>query len=324
MRLTKKSLTTLLISVLLVAVPVSAWSQRQDISDWYRLRNYQPSQEIEQLAVSTTMTDLGQKLFYVHRPSLEDKQSFNQNCRDSEKSLVLGCYVHGQGIYIYNVRDERLGAIKEVTAAHEMLHAAYDRLPTDERNRIDNLLVNTFNDVQNERIEKTIENYRNKDASVVPNELHSILGTEVRELPQELDDHYAKYFKDRMQVVVMAEGYEKVFAERQAKIASYDDRLQALRTQIDTNQARLSEDSARIASERARMENLLAQKRSEEYNAAVPGYNALVRSYNGLITTTKGLIDEFNEIVKLRNDIASEENELIKALDSRPEAIQAQ
>ena len=35
--------------------------------------------------------------------------------------------------YIYNVNDERLNGLKEVTAAHEMLHAAYERLPESDK-----------------------------------------------------------------------------------------------------------------------------------------------------------------------------------------------
>ena len=38
------------------------------------------------------------------------------------KTAVLGCYANRE-ISIFNVTDQRLDGIREVTAAHEMLHA---------------------------------------------------------------------------------------------------------------------------------------------------------------------------------------------------------
>jgi hypothetical protein len=323
MRLTKRAFS-IATTVLVLVSPLVIWSQRQNIYDWSRLRNYHPSAEIESLVVSTTMNDYGKRLFYVNHPILESKEAFNAHCSDSEKTVVLGCYISHQGIYLYNVTDKRLDGVKEVTAAHEMLHAAYDRLPGDERQRLDNLLTDTFSKLDNARIKKTIESYRQKDPSVVPNELHSILGTEVRELPKELEDYYRQYFTSRVQVVTMSEGYEKAFTEQQDKIAAYDAQLAALKSQIDANQSQLNTIAAELKSDHAQLQALLNAKKYDEYNAAIPAYNTKVRSYNSLVRATQSLIDQYNNLVKVRNAAAMEENELIKAIDSRPSTINTQ
>src|SRR3982751_4835203 len=128
--------------ILVVAANVTAILQREQHCDWWVLRNYAVPAEITTLATQTTMTDVGKRLFYINHPALEDKASFNADCSGkTEHSVVLGCY-HGnrQGIYIYNVQDPRLEGVKQVTAAHEMLHQAYDRLNGKDRTRINGLL----------------------------------------------------------------------------------------------------------------------------------------------------------------------------------------
>jgi predicted nucleic acid-binding Zn-ribbon protein len=311
-------------TLLLVGLTFFGLAERQNIEDWWRLRDYTPPKQVQDLASATKMNDEGRKLFYVYEPALNDKTAFNQNCTDSEKTLVLGCYVSKQGIYIFDVTDERLAGIEEVTAAHEMLHVAYERLSNRERRWVDNMVVNAFKDVTNERIKTTVQQYREKDPSVVPNELHSILATEVRNLPDELDVYYRRYFTNRSAVVDLSERYEKAFTEREAKVASYDKQLSELKKQIDTLEKSLEERLAKLNAEKSRMDTLLAQKQYDSYNAAVPSFNAQVRSYNSAAAEARKLIEDYNQMVGNRNAVASEENELIKAIDSRPANVETQ
>ncbi len=312
----KKILKFSLIGVLLV-LPFVIYLNLQNISDWWRLSNYQPSAQISSIANDTTMTDYGKKLFYVNQPQLLDKATFRQNCTNAEQSIVLGCYIEGQGIYIFNVTDERLDGVHEVTSAHEMLHSAYDRLSDEERAKVDSMIADNFARVKNQRVLDTVEQYRSKDPSVVPNELHSILGTEVRELTPDLEQYYKKYFLNRLAVVEISEKYEKVFTERENQIKSYDERLKTLKKQIDDQQTSLETQSKQLAERRAVLESLLNSNKTDEYNAAVPGFNAFVASYNNGVKQVKVLIGEYNTIVAQRNSIASEEQELINAIDTR-------
>jgi hypothetical protein len=79
--------------VVLLLINGIAWSERQNIADWWRLHNYQVPQDIAQLASDTTMTPYAKHLFYINHPSLETKDSFNQHCSDeSKETAVLGCF----------------------------------------------------------------------------------------------------------------------------------------------------------------------------------------------------------------------------------------
>ena len=318
-----KRVLALFLTIILFSLVGYGISARQNIEDWWRLRNYKPSTIIEGLASATTMNEFGRKLFYVYEPILNDKNTFNQNCKDSEKSVVLGCYVSKTGIYIFDITDERLAGIEEVTAAHEMLHVAYERLSKDKA-WVDNMVTNAFKEVKSERIRKTIEQYKAKDNTVVTNELHSILATEVRNLPKDLENYYSKYFTNRKAIVDLAERYEAAFSEREAKIKAYDSQLATLKIQIENNEQQLNLIKNQLNNEKNRLDSLIEDQKVEEYNRAVPGYNNLVRKYNSLAASARSLIEQYNQIVASRNSIAVEENQLIKAIDSRPENIQTQ
>ena len=310
-----KKLFGILAGLVVLASPfVLAW-QRQNLIDWWRLRGYQPTPAIAAISEHTTMNDLGRKLFYVHSPALEDKSSFGNLCPSHERTIVLGCYITHRNIYIFDVTDDRLSGIEEVTAAHEMLHAAYDRLSKSEREHIDNLTSTVLKTLTDQRIKDTVEAYRQRDASVVPNELHSILGTEVRDLPTELEAYYARYFVDRKKIVEFSEAYEAEFTNRQNAIAEYDQQLSSLKLEIDglESDLRLQNDALQV--EQAQL-FALRDSNPTAYNQAVPGYNQKVQSYNAALANRKALIETYNEIVEKRNQIASEEQDLLDAIDS--------
>jgi hypothetical protein len=306
--------------VLLIGGPVLTWQYKTELYDWARLRDYQPSAAVAKLATDTTMNDAGKHLFYVYKPSVESKDAFGQHCRDTERTIVLGCYVRGTGIYIYDVTDVRLTGVKEVTAAHEMLHVAYDRLKPTEKQRIGALLNKAYGDVSDARIRANIDSYRKAGADVT-NELHSILGTEVKTLSPDLEAYYKRYFTDRSRIVAFSNQYEDLFTERQAKVAAAELTLKNLKSQIDSLESSLKREAQELTVERERMNALLSSNQIAAYNAAVPGYNQRVAGYNADVATEKSLIDQYNTIVKERNALVLETNDLIKAIDSRPSTI---
>lgn len=319
-----RSRISLVLSLIFLLCVLTGLWQRQAIYDWMRLNNYQPPASIVALADATTMNDYGRKIFYVTHPVLENKEAFNQHCTNSEKSIVLGCYIERQGIYVFDVQDPRLNGIEEVTAAHEMLHAAYDRLSSRERMRIDGLTQQALDDLKDQRVIDTVKRYRERDPSIVPNELHSIIGTEVRNISPELETYYRKYFTDRSKIVGYSEQYQQAFTERQAKIDGYDKELKSLQQQIDDLQNSLELQEEELTRERSRLDNLRASGDTAAYNASVSGFNERVRRYNGDVNTARRLIDEYNRVVNERNALATEENELIKAIDSRPGTLQTE
>lgn len=310
--------------IFLVIVGISAGSfysvrNSQDIIDWWRLRDYEPTPAIVNLADSAGFSDFGRKLFYVHDPQLLPKWDFANKCTVGNETIVLGCYISHQSINLFDIEDERLAGGEEVTAAHEMLHAAFDRLTPKEQDDLEKMLVAAFNDLKDKRIEEVVRTYERRDKSVVPNELHSILGTDIRNLPGPLEEHYRKYFTDRSKVVDLAEKYNDEFARREAEVANYDEQLASIQGEIVRLESDVRLQNEALARERSILEGL--KDNPESYNAGVVSYNQLVRSYNGDVETLKGKVETYNKLVEERNTIAIEERELVNAIDTRVEQL---
>lgn len=303
----------------LIIVSVISWFifvNQQDIRDWWVLRSYQPSADIAALADAAALSELGERRFFASEPQLNDAANFNANCPFPDRSLVLGCYAEGN-IYIFKVDNATLEGVEEVTAAHEMLHAAYARLSNQERQRIDELTNQAYLATDSQRLRETVEGYRRDDPGSLTNELHSILGTEIRELPTELEDYYRRYFDDRSRVVDIAESYEKVFIELQDQIAKLESDIAELKSQIEASESQLSTQRNALDAEAKRLQDLREAGKFEEYNAGVPGYNAMVAEYNAGVEDYRALVERHNQLVKTHNELALEQNELVHSLDSK-------
>ncbi len=307
---------SLLTSLLLITMGVAIYVNRTDLMDWWALRSYEPPQAIASLATQTTMNATGRQLFYLHKPLLQDKDTFNSSCRENEQTIVLGCYVQRRGIFLLDVEDPRLDGVEQVTSAHEMLHAAYERLSSKERIRIGALLQQAYTGLNDERIKSNIKAYQDADADIV-NELHSILGTEVPNLPPALEQYYKQYFIDRSKIVAYSEKYETEFTSRKAKIEADDTKLTSLEAEITNNNAKLDQLQSELSGQK---EQLTALRRSgdyTDYNAGVAPYNQAVKQYNSLISQTNALIAQYRAILDERNKLAQDLQTLSKALDSR-------
>lgn len=313
-----------ILSIGLLVALVFAYFQRQDIYDWYRLRDYTPPAEIVALADATTMNSLGKKLFYINQPDIQDKQEFSKNCTVAEESIVLGCYVSNSGIYIYDVKDQRLNGIEEVTSAHEMLHAAYDRLSEEERSRVDYLTNQELEKIDDKRLLRTIDSYRKRDPSVIPNELHSILATEVRIISPELEQYYKKYFINRLAIVELSENYESAFTELEERAENYKSQLAVLKQEIEQQNAVLAEEASSLSSEYNDLQADRGTSDAESFNNRAQRYNLRVNEYNNQVAAVSIKIDNYNQILKEYNLIITQENELYNAIDSRPKTINSQ
>ena len=60
------------------------------------------------------------------------------------------------------------------------------------------------------------------------------------------------------------------------------------------------------------------------FNLQVKNYNTKVALYNAEVQTVSSLIDQYNQLLEKYNATVLQENELIKAIDSRPETIQTE
>ncbi len=308
-----------MLTIGLLAAPFLVYFNAQALTDWAQLRNYMPPAVVASLASQDTMTAQARHIFYVNHPQLEtDANQFRSDCSESEKTIVLGCYHSNQdGIFVYNVQDPRLAGVQQVTAAHEMLHAAYDRLSSKDKNYVDGLLQSYYNSQHDQRIIDTINAYRQSEPNDVVNEMHSVFGTEIANLPAPLEQYYTRYFSDRAAVVAFANNYEVEFTSRSDQIKADDAQLAQMKAQIDQQEQSLSQQLSSINSERAQLDSQRAGGQIDQYNAGVAAFNADVGRYNAGVASLKSDIATYNALVIERNSIANELTSLDKAIDTR-------
>ncbi len=305
-------------------VAIAAWLvfNRQQVIDWYYLQGYTPSAEVASLAKDTTMTNKGKNLFYASRPQIKPKTEFSQYCtNDSEETIVLGCYKMQQ-IFLFDVTDERLRGVEQVTAAHEMLHAAYERLDSGARQKVNSLLDKQLAGINDGRLKELVDIYNKQEPGQLSNEMHSILATEYRQLSPELEDYFSQYFTNRLKVVSYSEGYEEVFRTSKERITSLDVQLEQLKTKIEANNAELEKQQKVLQAQSNSLNQLLSHGRVAEYNDAVPAYNSAVEDFNNKVAQTQVMIDQYNSLVVQRNTEATAQNDLYKSLDSRYQPVQ--
>lgn len=225
----------LLLSVLLLAGAAYVFVHRQALLDTFMVWQYEPSPAIVSITDRASFDEQGTFLFYASHPELLSRDSFNAACRSngSERTAILGCYSANR-IYLYDINNQKLDGVKEVTAAHEMLHAAYQRLPRIEKDRVNQLLKSQELGTHQARVDELMAEYAKTEPGEEFNELHSIIGSEVRTLSPELEAYYAQYFEDRSALVTLAEKYQTVFNELRARQDGLANELNRLADTIET------------------------------------------------------------------------------------------
>ena len=302
------------------------WFNRYDVVDWYVLRGYNPDSQISSLATNSGMSAKGAKVFYAQHPRITDKEEFNAICTTGEQTIVLGCYtgydlIRDSDIFIYNVSEPELQGIQEVTAAHEMLHAAYDRLSSSERKTVDSLTAAMLQNINSPRITKLIEGYQERDPSSVPNELHSILATEVAVLDPALEAYYAQYFSNRQKVVSLSEKYESVFESNTNETQRIAGELSLRKSELAKLEASIDADYIALDASRASLDRLRSANNINAYNSAVPAFNQQVANYNQAVANYKRLIAEYNSLVEAYNQKVGRQQELVQSIDSKYQPV---
>lgn len=308
-----------IILLVTLALLVGVFIKREAIHDWWVLRNYAPTVAVSQLARDATMTDYATHMFYINHPDQQPKTTFATYCpAGTEQTVVLGCYKGNQGgIYLLSVTNDELAGIEQVTAAHEMLHAAYDRLSKQERTEVDAMLQDYYqNHLTDETIKATIESYKKSEPDALVNEMHSIFGTQIKDLPSGLQQYYSQYFTDRNKVVSYYATYDKAFTGRQQQVRAYDAQLASMKDQIGQLEDAAKQQQASLQEQRQAMDRSRAKGDNGGYNALVDQYNAAVRTYNTNVNRLKQLIVQYNQLVVTRNAITVEEQQLMQAISS--------
>jgi hypothetical protein len=280
-----------------------------------RLRGEQipsPDPEIDDLATRTTMTEEAQAIFFATSPQLRARAGFTLSCPTKERRQILGCYRNGK-IFILRVDRPELAPVMEVTAAHEMLHAAYETLSRAERRRISGLAAAFYTASDDPELIDLVGRYPESDRL---NELHSLLATQVDDLPAELEQHYRQYFLDRSRVVAAHRASDLVFDRIEARHAQLLGEIHALAARIDqllAQQAAAVEEARRLSSQ---IDALRGQNRIDESNRLVPLQNAAADRATTLQAQIVLLTNDHNARVREINELVFRQDELVQSLSS--------
>ncbi len=290
------------------------------VKDIWRGLGYAPSTEMTEIAESLELTGKGKRIFAATRPALEGKEAFNEHCdsHDAEVAL-LGCYAGGQ-IFVYEIEDEDLRLANNVTMAHELLHAVWERTDEKEKAQLEEDLKNLMAEKQ-EWFDEELEAYTEAEKL---EEVYTRAGTKLAELPEELEKNYGEIFQNRAKIVEYYETYSAPFEELQEKLEDLEQKITAENTEIETARAdyeqRATTWEAKVAqfnscarsmgcfksdaefqSKRQTMTNEQAELENlrQEINRRIDENNARVDEYNELRGDLGELNDAINSNTKL-------------------------
>jgi hypothetical protein len=290
----------------LVAAGVFGYLGFQRLVDQYTVWTFTPAPGVASIIESSRLTSEGRFLFLASRPVIETSATFASSCASNrEGSGILGCYLpRDRSIHLFDVTDPRLGGLSDVVAAHEMLHAAWDRMSAAERQQLTPLLEAEAAKLAGDaEFQTRMAYYAKNEPGERDNELHSIIGTEVASIGPALEAHYARWLGNREAIVALQARTIAVFTDLQKRSSDLSAAMAVLQTTIDDEYtaytggyARLNADirlfnartdftsthqidqakrelDARRAALDARYSDILA--RTTQYNADVAALNAL-------------------------------------------------
>jgi len=288
---------------------------------------FDPSEDILRYGQEAGLSPTGMLYLLTSQPRVVPAIEFDRYCTRSEPGIgVLGCYTTRDGrIYLYDVTDARLVAMEPVVAAHEMLHAAWARLSQQEKDRLAVLLEEGFAVLPEDHPlrERLVSYEDNNPASRIP-ELYAMLGTEIRTLPGELEEHYALFFDNRQAVVDLADEVYRVFDTLQAELIALSQDLQSRNAEIEGLRYTYEQTAATLRSDG------LAFNEKASTPGAFPSRsefeatrNALVERQDrlsGLRNTLQVKIDEYNTLLEALNRLNDEVSELNQGINVTLEA----
>lgn len=311
-----------LLTVLLFLVAGWVVLNRQYVVDQLVVWQYQPSSEVAQLAERAQMNDKGTFYFYASEPQLDGTAKFNEVCkRQEENSAILGCFTNGK-IFVYNISDKRLNGVEEVTAAHEMLHAVYVRLSSSEKNHLNSLIDVEYQKLlrsEDNDLKERMEYYARTEPGERDNELHSIIGTEVSSIGDELEEYYSQYFTGRQAIVALHDSYSSKFDELERSSTTLKSQLEQLSSEINTMTSQYNSEIA-VLNDDIESFNIRAQNGGFSDQSTFQAARAALEGRVGVLTQTRSTIDtkvaDYEVKRQAYNQTVDESNSLSRSLDS--------
>ncbi len=245
------------ITALIATLFVCFYLNRVVIMDFFKGLDYQPTLEMQQVRGSLDLTNFGRNIFNAVHPVLQSRSEFNLSCDSGDELIsVLGCYRYDT-IFVYDIDSEDFPGFYESTTAHELLHAVWHRMSDEEHTHLMPLIEQTY--IENtDELADVMEIYNESERY---DELFVRLGVQISELPDELEESYAKVFNNRASIVAYYDSFRAPFEELQA-------RLEALDSELKTQYAEIEKMNSDYTSQ------------LEAYNAAVGEFNACSRTTN--------------------------------------------
>ncbi len=312
------------IVVSLSILVLSGWLvvNRQFVFDQWVVSQYQPSSTVAALVDRSGMSDKGKFYFYASQPAVSSAAEFNVNCQRQEaQSAILGCYSVGR-IFIYDITNSQLAGIEEVTAAHETLHAAWDRTSSSDQQSIGVLLEAEYTKLNSSDLKERMAYYERAEPGKRQNELHSIIGTEVATISPELESHYRQYFADRSKVVALHSSYQQVFDGIAAQSEALLLELNTLATEIKSSVIQYNDDAAAVSQESEDLKNSsnsvdrTSQFEVNQYNAKRQVLITRISQLETLRAAINAKSEQYKTKVAQYEKLVIRSNELTQSLDS--------
>lgn len=311
-------------TVLVLVVAFVAYANRQEISDRIAAAGFDAPPAIVDLADRLQLTDAGETVFLATQPTLESSQYFNDQCSRVDHvdgGHVLGCFSDGN-IHLFEVTDERLNGIVEVTAAHELLHAVHARMSESERQDFDRRLRAEYDVLakDNPALVERMNVYEGLSRAGFANELHSVLGTEVAVLPEWLEEHYAQWFEDRGSIVTQFDGYHGLFVALQEEADALTAELEEIRANVEARNAAYSaavetfNEDARVF--KARNENFEFSSNVDEFNQIMSALGERRAALDAELAAIQAEVARFDELRARLDEIGQTSADLDQQIDS--------
>lgn len=222
---------------------------RQYAIDQVSVWAYRPPTDIVAIEDRIDFSEKGKFYFYTTHPVVAAGETFNKDCpRQEVGNPILGCYAMGR-IYIYDITNAQLDGIEEVTAAHEMLHAIWERMGSSEQRKIGSLLRTEYSKLTDGELKERMDYYARTEPGELENELHSIIGTEVATISPELETYYQQYFTDRSKVLALHSKYDTLFRNLRTQSETLYNELVTLGQSISTRSVQYNSDIAQLSSD---------------------------------------------------------------------------
>ena len=320
---TKRSVTGSVITLLVCGVIIlaSAWVflNRQQVLDAINVWTYHPSADVAAIEQRTDMTPKGQFIFYATKPEISDAANFNKECpRQEVGNPILGCYTTADRIYIYNLTDAQLDGMKEVTAAHEMLHAVWQRTSDSDKKRIGALITAAYNKLDNPELKARMDYYQRTEPGEFVNELHSILGTEISNLGPDLESYYSQYF-NRADVLALHDRYNNFYTGLSSQASDLYNQMKTLGASIDARSAAYNQEASQLSADITNFNNRANSGGFTSENQFNSERAALVTRSNQLDaerTAINADINTYNQYYNQYQAIAAQIQTLNNSMDS--------